>query len=166
MSEQPALQSPRFRPAAVLLAARLVLGGMFVWMGLSKVYDPVGFMKLIREYQMVPDRFWWMLNLMATTLPWVEVLCGLLLIAGVALRGTALLLLTMLVGFTVVVTLRAIGIHDAGGIAFCDIKFDCGCGGGEVFICQKLPENIGLAVLSLVAIFSRSRRFCLESPHS
>jgi len=145
-----------------LLVARLVMGGLFIWMGLVKGLDPVDFMKLIREYQMVPDEAWRLLNLMAAVLPWVEVLCGVLLVTGVALRGTAFMILLMLTGFTIVVTMRAIGIYTAKDIAFCAIKFDCGCGAGVVYICHKIPENIGLLLMSLVVLLSRSRRFCLR----
>src|SRR5206468_4056450 len=101
------------------------------------------------------------LNLLATVLPWLEIFCGILLIFGIAWRGTALLILIMLTGFTFVIIRRAIGIHD-GGIPWLDIKFDCGCGGGEVYIYKKLPENIGLWLLSLIILLSRSRRFCLD----
>ncbi len=169
-----------------LLVARLLLGLMFIWMGLAKtglprladargwvslqglahrglidLSGPVEFMKLIREYQIFPDSLWPLLNLTAVALPWVEVVCGLLLVLGIGLRGSALTLGLMLIFFTVVVTLRAIGIHNATGQAFCTIKFDCGCGAGEVLICRKIPENLGLLALSVVVLFSRSKRFCL-----
>ena len=38
----------------------------------------------------------------------------------------------------------------------------CGCGAGEEWICHKIPQNLGLSVLSLIALFSRSRRWCLR----
>ncbi|UCD28996.1 MAG: hypothetical protein JSV03_00490 [Planctomycetota bacterium] len=59
------------------------------------------------------------------------------------------------------VAVRAIGIYQTGGIPFCDIEFDCGCGGGVVNVCRKLPENTFLLLLSIVVLLSRSRRFCL-----
>jgi len=145
-----------------LLLARLVLGGMFIYMGWAKIFDPVDFLKLIREYRMFPDGGFFLLNLTAVVLPWIEVLCGVLLILGVGLRGSALLLLVMLVGFTIVVAVRAIGIYQAQDIAFCAIKFDCGCGAGEQNICLKLPENVGLSLLALMVLVSRSQRFCLR----
>jgi hypothetical protein len=40
------------------------------------------------------------------------------------------------------------------------VRFDCGCGAGEVLICRKLVENGLLILLSGGLLFSRSRRLC------
>ena len=53
----------------------------------------------------------------------------------------------LLAAFTVVVMHRAVVLHDALSISFCAVKFDCGCGAGEVLICRKLVENLGLLIL-------------------
>ncbi|MHC4444871.1 MAG: MauE/DoxX family redox-associated membrane protein [Planctomycetota bacterium] len=190
MSEQPGLLRRVDRSGVLLLIARLMLGLVFIWMGFTKtglakvsldkmglletsavksmvdkgmieLSDPIAFLKLIREYETIPDSQYVLLNIIGGVLPWFEVACGLLLIAGVALRGTALILLMMLAGFTVMVTMRAIDIYQTEGLPFCDIEFNCGCGAGVVRICRKLPENTFLLLLSLVVLLSRSRRFCL-----
>ncbi len=159
---QPGLLRRMDQTSVPLALARFLLGGLFIYMGWNKVVDPVDFLKLVRQYQMVPERPPIFLNLIAAALPWVEVWCGLLLIAGVALRGAALSILIMLVGFTIVVAMRAVGIHQSQGIPFCDVKFDCGCGAGEEWICAKIPKNLGMCALSLIILASRSRRFCLR----
>lgn len=162
MSGRPGLLRRLDDTGVPLLITRLVLGGLFVYMGWNKTMEPVDFMKMIHEYYLVPDSAYIVLNLIAVTLPWIEMLCGVLLIAGVMIRGSALILLLMLTVFTVAVIWRAVNIYSAGGIAFCEIKFDCGCGAGEEWICQKVPENVGLWLLSLIALVSRSRNFCLR----
>lgn len=144
-----------------LLLARLILGGLFIYMGFNKAVAPTDFLKLVREYHMVPEHPPTMLNTIAAALPWIEIWCGVLLIAGVALRGSALALLAMLVGFTIIVTMRAFHIYNTQEIPFCAIKFDCGCGSGEEWICHKIPKNIGLSILSLIVLLSRSRKLCL-----
>jgi len=58
------------------------------------------------------------------------------------------MLVTMLVPFTIVVFLRALDIQAAEAKPFCAVKFDCGCGTGEVFICSKLLENALQLLLS------------------
>ena len=143
----PARESNWQGPAGTLalVLARWLLGGLFLYMGLDKALHPVEFLKLLRQYDIIQSHL--MLNLTAATLPWFEVCCGLLLLAGVAVRGTALVLGVMLVSFTAMVLQRAVAIHAAGGMPFCAIKFDCGCGAGEVFICRKLAENAGLILL-------------------
>jgi uncharacterized membrane protein YphA (DoxX/SURF4 family) len=144
--------------------ARWFLGGMFLYMGFSKALHPVEFLKLVRQYDLLQHHL--LLNFVASTLPWFEIFCGLLLLFGVAVRGAAVMLVAMLVPFTLAVLSRALEIHEAGNIAFCAIKFDCGCGAGEVLICRKLAENIFLTGLSAMLIFWRNHRLCLRNPLS
>jgi len=145
MTADPGTPSPsRVAPLAAL-AARWLLGILFLYMGLSKALHPVEFLKLVRQYDLVQTPL--LLNLIGACLPWFEAFCGLLLLAGVAVRGTALVLVAMLIPFTALVWRRALLLHATGGLPFCAIKFDCGCGAGEVFICRKLAENAGLLLL-------------------
>ena len=141
---------PTRRQRLIALAVRCLLGGLFLYMGLIKTPEPENFMKLVRQYDLVQTPL--LLNLIGACLPWFEAFCGLLLLAGVAVRGTALVLLAMLVPFTVLVWRHALALHAAGGGAFCAIKFDCGCGAGEILICYKLVENAGLSALCALLI--------------
>ena len=129
-------------------------------MGMDKALHPVEFLKLLRQYDMVQSHL--PLNLIAATLPWFEAFCGLLLLTGVAVRGTALTLVVMLVPFTATVAKRALAIHAGGAMPFCAIRFDCGCGAGEVLICGKLVENTLLTLLSAALVVSRHASFCLR----
>ena len=135
----------------VVVAGRWLLGAVFIYMGLNKALHPVEFLKLVRQYN-VTDHYL-LLNLVASALPWFEIFCGLLLVLGIAVRGTALLLVAMLVPFTIVIVQRALGIQHARGIPFCAIKFDCGCGAGEVLICRKLLENTLLIAVAASLVF-------------
>ena len=126
--------------------ARWVLGAVFLYLGLSKALHPVEFLKLVRQYDLTQTA--WLLNSIAAALPWFEVFCGLLLLAGVAVRGTALTLAAMLVPFTLLVFHRALLLRAALNVPFCAVKFDCGCGTGTVFICRKLLENFLLVMMS------------------
>jgi uncharacterized membrane protein YphA (DoxX/SURF4 family) len=118
---------------------RWVLGGYFIYMGLSKAMHPEYFLKLVRQYELVNQYF--ILNSIAAALPWFEVFCGVLLLTGVAVRGAALNLVAMLVPFTFLVTKRALAIAAMEGKPFSTVRFDCGCGAGEVLITYKLIEN-------------------------
>jgi len=138
--------------------ARWLLGALFVYMGLNKALLPVEFLKLVRQYDLVQTPL--LLNSIAAALPWFEVFCGVLLLAGVAVRGSALMLLLMLVPFTIVVLQRALAIETALGIPFCAVKFDCGCGTGEVLICRKLVENSLLVLFSGWLLMGRGQRLC------
>jgi uncharacterized membrane protein YphA (DoxX/SURF4 family) len=142
------------------VAARWLLGALFVYMGLKKGLDPVSFLKLVRQYDMVQTPF--LLNSISATLPWFEVFCGVLLLAGIAVRGTALTLACVLIPFTAVVWHRALVLQATRGVPFCAVKFDCGCGAGEVFICGKLLENAGLILLAFWLLAGRGRTFALR----
>ena len=142
------------------VCARLFLGGLFIYMGLNKASHPVEFLKLVREYDLTQSAA--ILNFIAAALPWFEIFTGLLLVAGVGVRGAGLLAFGMLVPFTVAIAQRALAIHEASGTPFCGIRFDCGCGAGEVLICKKLVENAGLVVLSLLIVAIRAPRAALR----
>src|SRR4051812_5798438 len=144
MSGEQKIHAPWLSNGAVL--ARLVLGGLFLYMGLRKAMHPADFLNLVRQYDMVSSTF--LLNAIAAMLPWFEAFCGLLLVAGIAVRGTAVMLLVMLIPFSLVVLKRALAIAAATSQPFCMVKFDCGCGMGEVFICHKLWENSILILLA------------------
>ncbi|MBX3746487.1 MAG: DoxX family membrane protein [Verrucomicrobiae bacterium] len=141
------------------VSARCVVGGLFVAMGLSKALDPVDFLKLVRQYELIEASVG--LNLIAVVLPWFELFCGVLLLAGVAVRGTAVVSLGMLMPFSLVVWDRARGLHESLGGPFCGIRFDCGCGAGEVAICHKLAENAVLMLCSAWLLGAGGRRWCL-----
>lgn len=118
---------------------RWALGAYFIYMGYQKGLHPENFLKLVRQYELVNQYF--LLNSIAAALPWFEVFCGLLLLTGVAVRGAALNLIAMLVPFTIIVAKRAMAIAAAEGKHFSEVRFDCGCGAGEVLITFKLIEN-------------------------
>jgi len=144
---------PRLQYAGVV--GRWALGALFVYLGSTKALHPEAFLKLLRQYELTNS--WFLLNSIAAGLPWFEVFCGLLLLAGVAVRGTALLLLAMLIPFTVVVLHRALAIAGLAHIAFCAVRFDCGCGSGEVLICRKLAENVLLILATCGLIIGLGR---------
>jgi uncharacterized membrane protein YphA (DoxX/SURF4 family) len=138
----------------LILTARWVVGGLFLYTGLMKALHPDDFLRLLREYDMVRQPL--LMNGIAATLPWFEVICGLLLCLGVAVRGTALVSVLMLVLFTGLVLHRALALQAATGTPFCAIRFDCGCGTGEVVICHKLVENTLLTLAGVILVGARS----------
>ncbi len=147
-----------------LALARLLMGVLFVWMGSAKIQDPINFLKLMRQYHILDEQSgYWAMNLIAVVLPWMEVVCGAVLLAGVAVRAAGLVSAGMLLVFTPMILTRGLELFHQGAAAnFCDVKFDCGCGAGEVFVCSKLLENSALLLAAVIAILSRSQRFCLS----
>jgi len=104
------LASPR-----VQLVLRLLLGAFFVYASLDKIASPAGFARIVYQWQVagpLPS------NLAAVTLPWLELVAGLLLVIGVWRREAALVIALLLVVFLV-----AAGSVLARGI---DVT-NCGC---------------------------------------
>jgi uncharacterized membrane protein YphA (DoxX/SURF4 family) len=134
---------------------RWSLGLLFIYLGLSKALHPVEFLKLVRQYDLLQSP--WLLDSVAAMLPWFEVFCGGLLLAGIAVRGSALTIVVMLVPFTGAIFRRALALQSALAIPFCMVKFDCGCGTGEVFVCRKLLENLILILLAGWLLRGRGR---------
>jgi uncharacterized membrane protein YphA (DoxX/SURF4 family) len=101
----------------VQLALRLLLGAFFVFASLDKIVSPAGFARIVYQWQVagpVPS------NLVAATLPWVELLAGLLLIAGVWRREAALviaLLLVVFLGAAASVLARGIDVQNCGCVS-------------------------------------------------
>lgn len=109
------------RHPALYWAVAIVLGAIFVYASLDKIANPREFAGIVYRYQVIgPNATVGYLpaNLLATVLPWLELLCGLLLITGLWRREAALLTALMLVSFVV-----AAGWALAHGI---DIE-NCGC---------------------------------------
>jgi uncharacterized membrane protein YphA (DoxX/SURF4 family) len=122
-------------------------------MGVVKALDPVDFLKLLHEYHLLgsPQP----LNTVAALLPWLEIFCGLLLVAGIAVRGAALTIAAMFATFTAAILHRALTMHAGLDLPFCAIRFDCGCGSGEVLVCAKVIENIAWFALASWLVSSR-----------
>lgn len=160
-SHRPRGSEPLRALDLLAVGARLLLAVVFLYLGLSKALHPIEFLKLVRQYGVLTDPL--LLNLVSALLPWFEVFCGLLLLLGVAVRGAALLLVAMIVPFSALIFLRAWSLGAAGGLPLCAVRFDCGCGGGEVLACRKLAENTGLALLAAWLVWHPRLRFCLRA---
>lgn len=142
------------------LLGRWVLGAVFIYMGLSKALHPEDFLNLVRQYQLTTNPI--ILNSIAGALPWFEVICGVLLLAGIAVRGTALVSVLLLVPFTIVILKRALALWATKGGPFTSIKFDCGCGAGEVLIWHKLIENGLMVLLAIWLVAGHGRIWSLR----
>jgi len=135
--------------------ARCILGGVFVYLGLVKALHPVDFLKVVHQYGVFENHV--ALNLVAAILPWFEVFCGLLLVCRIAVRGSTLAVLALLIPFSGMVFNRAWALHQERAIAFCAVRFDCGCGTGDVIVCGKLLENLLLALLAGLVLVRHRR---------
>jgi uncharacterized membrane protein YphA (DoxX/SURF4 family) len=99
------------------LALRVLLGGFFVFASLDKIWNPAAFARIVYQWQVagpVPS------NLVAVTLPWVELFAGLLLVLGAWRRESALVMALLLVVFLVAaasVMVRGIDVENCGCVS-------------------------------------------------
>ena len=146
-----------------LLMARLLLGGIMISYAVPKIIEPLDFLREIHNYHIMPEDPPHLVNLVAVVVPWIELLGSLALILGILHRGAATMFTGLLLFFTGALLFRTLGVYAAGDTAFCDIKFDCGCGHGEVYICRKVLENVFLILLAAYGMISRSGRLTLAA---
>ncbi len=141
---------------------RIYLGGYFIYAGINKIIDPVGFLKAIHLYNLLPENPSFFLNGTAIILPWLEIVCGIALLIGWYVRGAATIMAMMLCVFTPAIFLRSLAVMQEQGINFFAVEFDCGCGTGAEVIWFKLCKNFGLFTLAVITALSRSRYFAIE----
>ncbi|TFG55516.1 MAG: DoxX family membrane protein [Candidatus Aminicenantes bacterium] len=131
----------------LLVVFRLVLGGLFVYAGVVKVLDPLDFAQNIRNYRLVGQSLSF---IAAVVLPWLEILAGVALAAGIWKRASALIISGLLV-FFILLTLVTI----ARGL-----DVDCGCFGA---LSRKsgfgvILEDLGMLFMGLCLLFAPERR--------
>jgi len=129
----------------LILGLRLVLGGLFIWASLYKISHPAEFAENIYNYRMLPAE---LVNLMAIVMPWLELICGTLIILGPMIRGSALLVSLMLGIFIIALS---------GAIAR-GLDITCGCfgGGGRPVAIETLLEDIPMLIAAvIIVVFGR-----------
>jgi uncharacterized membrane protein YphA (DoxX/SURF4 family) len=138
------------------LLARLILGIVLVWAGLSKVTSPKVSAQAVRAYQILPYNF---AAYFGYALPVVEIVVGLLLVVGLFTRVSAvvggLLMLTFI-----------FGISWAWGHGY---ALDCGCfgGGGTIAPSQtqypwEILRDTGLAACATWLVIRPSTSYSLD----
>jgi len=126
---------------------------VFIAASIEKIDDPNAFAVSLGGYRIVAGH---PALLIATVLPWIELLCGLGLLLGVSVRGSALLAFTMLSLFTIVVF----------SALWRGLDISCGCytqdPGGERIGWWKVGENAVLLLMSFLALHRSGSAYTLE----
>jgi putative oxidoreductase len=99
---------------ALSLVLRVYLAGIFIYASLHKIIFPAEFADNIAAYLLVPH---WLVNPLAVFMPWLELVSGLFLLAGVRVRAACVLICGMLVMFILAIVWALI----------LDTPIGCGC---------------------------------------
>jgi uncharacterized membrane protein YphA (DoxX/SURF4 family) len=93
---------------------QIFLGLIFVVAAMPKIADPPSFAHMIYNYRILPGG---LLNFSALVMPWVEILCGLMLILGIWTRPARWVISALLLLFIVAITINLLRNN----------AIDCGC---------------------------------------
>ena len=141
----------QFFKGPIILVCRIVLGGIFIYASLDKIAHPAEFAKAIGNYHILP---FGLENLLALTLPWLELLAGVALITGVMVDGAAIMVIIMNIVF-----IFAISQALARGISI-----ECGCfsvttEGGDNIGLQTIIRDIGYLIMGFIVLYRRDTLF-------
>jgi uncharacterized membrane protein YphA (DoxX/SURF4 family) len=138
------------------LLSRLTLGGVLFVAGYLKVDKLEVSQMAVRSYELLPIPI---ANFLGQTLPFFEVVIGLLLILGAATRAVA-----ALGGFTMFIFIIAIAQAWARGL-----NIDCGCFGGggtvdpgQTRYLQEILRDAGLVALALFLVRYPITKFSID----
>ncbi|WP_305044593.1 MauE/DoxX family redox-associated membrane protein [Geoalkalibacter sp.] len=127
--------------------ARLTLGAVFLYAGWIKAADVTAFAGNIANYQLLP--YSWNF-LVAATLPYIEVLAGVLLIVNQRVRPAAL----VIGGLNLVFIVALISVMARG------LDIDCGCfrpdADNKTSAAEALVRDLGIMVLVVLTWWLRS----------
>ena len=97
-----------------ILICRIILGTVFIYASVDKIFNPEAFAAILSNYKLLPDFF---IYAPALFLPWIELVSGSFLIAGIFIRGSSFILNGLLIVFILAITINLVR----------GINFDCGC---------------------------------------
>ena len=136
------------------VASRWILGGTFIYASYNKILAPADFAKIIYGYDLFPHAT---INLIAITIPFLELVTALALLSGIYPRSAVLIVNTLMVALIVFLSINLIRGHE----------FDCGCfavqNSSDSTATQKtiVRDFIYLALGIQVFLYNKPRRWCL-----
>ncbi len=134
------------------LVTRIALGLVFVYAGILKIRDPNAFAGSVAAYKILP----YGLNyLVAAILPWVETICGMLLVVGYRARAAAFIVIAMNLVFMVALASTIVR----------GLDIDCGCfrqGGAKTPAWMAILRDV-LFLAAAVFVFRRGDKSILRS---
>ena len=126
------------------LAFRVIIGSLFLYAGIAKIVDPMGFALSIYNYKLLPDG---LINVAAILLPWLEVIVGGSLLLGIGATGGALIATALFSIFAGALTINLIrGLDIACGC------FSTAASGGSISGFYLL-RDLSLLLMSLQVLF-------------
>lgn len=143
-----------------LLAARLAVAGIFAWAAVMKLRDPQFFADAVKGFKIFGRDGYYgpatdHMNVLTTfAVPWVEVVCAVLLVLGLWTRAAGLLLSLLTIAFIIAIM----------SVLFRGLDVKCACFGeaylmcpGEIGKCHLFQNSIILGLTVLVTVCGGGR---------
>ncbi|TET83658.1 MAG: DoxX family membrane protein [Desulfobacteraceae bacterium] len=136
------------------LVLRLYIGGLFIYASMYKINYPAEFAETVASYQIVP---YWAVNIFAVVLPWVELISGVLLVAGIRSRSAAVIIGLLMIMFTTATFINLMR----------DAAITCGCfqAVGEQISWRTIGRDI-IWLIMTIHIFFHDKALQLENRFS
>lgn len=135
----------------VELFFRWLLGGLFVFAGGIKIWDPLEFADALYNYDLFPI---WMINVAVIVIPYLEFVVGTGLLLGIFPQQCSAILMALLVFFLVILTTNSLR----------GLEHGCGCFGSSdpwPFWMLFLRNFMLFFMAAQVYAHQGIRRFCL-----
>ncbi|NHZ86910.1 MAG: DoxX family membrane protein [Planctomycetia bacterium] len=132
----------------IVLIARILIGGILIYVSIDKIIDPGGFARAVDNYHLIP---FGLENSVAIVLPWMELIIGICLIFGIFIDGAAFLVIVIMVIFIIAITYAILSGYN----------IECGCGlkRGELVGIQKIIEDLIYLIVAWVILKRPNRKF-------
>jgi uncharacterized membrane protein YphA (DoxX/SURF4 family) len=95
-------------------SSRVILGFIFIYAAIDKIYNPATFAKVIYHYRVLPVE---LINLAAIIMPWLELILGIFLVFGLWIKTSS-----ALAGIFTFIFIILMGSAMARGL-----NIECGC---------------------------------------
>jgi len=128
---------------------RLIVGGTFVAASINKIAFPNEFASIVADYRILPSS---LIMVFAYALPWIELILGILLLTGLAIRPVASALLLLLLFFSLAIVKRGA----EGAINNCGC-FSTSTHGNTQSVILLISRNIFLMSMCLFLSFGRKK---------
>lgn len=140
----------------LLLALRIIIGGIFIYASLDKLMNQEEFSKAIYNYKFLPPAF---INIFAIVIPYIELIAGLFLVLGIYKRGSSFLIAFLLIIFIIALTQAY-----AKGLDINCACFSLESSGQKSDILIRIVEDIVLLIITLI-IYIKSKIIINKENH-
>jgi uncharacterized membrane protein YphA (DoxX/SURF4 family) len=130
---------------------RMMVGLLFIYACIDKIVAPAYFAGTIQNYQLLSVS---LINIVSITLPWLELICGILLMVGIWHRAAAVIISFLMTVFIIAIL----------SVILRGLDIECGCFGSDTSAnWARIVEDIFLLVFSLQIVFYPNSKLALEN---